>query len=1232
MFTQDQMGRIAQKLGFNGPADKFGEFLASNPAANRAYTGLHNKVNMKFNRGGVVSMAVGGFTEDQYKAFGNTLAGLSPADAAAKVEQERASLVAQGRGGEIDPSMVGKFINPLLTTAGPNSPNPTVSNPTVPFNATPTGSSIVGIGAPPAGVTAPAPAPAPAPAVADPMNIMGSNDITGVRSGTDTQMNKLLVGDDGLSDLGRFKQNLLTKDPSGRLFKINETVEGAKANKISNGNIYLMLEKEGYSPEEIIEATGAVGKDAAEINSIANVRSAVAPKTATDVTFANTRNGIVRVEPGQKIPPYSTVTDSASYLAQEQKRMDSSAPSAPSSTAPPKVFTPGDVRNYAEGLKGLSLAEAAKKVAFDKAIFTAQGYDPDSFRIEQYITPALQSMLDADVAPTAKSTTFVQTADGLVEIPAGETIPEGKVVFEDVLGTGVTLERVKKEQAFQAAPDYVFIKLADGSVERIKKGDPVPDGEQVGVRAWADSLQPIGTPSSTAGAVGDETAAALGAETAAVPSPADGPFAPGFFYRTEGGELGKEYSKEAAEERGTLISEKDLNFLGGLSPELVVLNGIIFDKINSGTDNVTLFNELTEKGYTKEEIIKATGAKDSDLPFAKKDDTTNINLSTDSAGTLGTDTSDLLVDGATATATATTVDANGNPIPATTGLGESIQDYAFRQTANPALPIGGKVVAEGIDFNENTQKIADTKGQVATTDPSVDTADEATTTQASAPTALTANTFAASKAGELTATTAKTGTFTNQITASTMEPKTSEVANQNAEQIGSAVRVTAPSARAVSAQELVSAPADAVTAAEFADAVQAATAQPSTAATVQGQLANLMADFEGGATPTWAAGAMRHATAIMAQRGLSASSMAGQAIVQAAMESALPIATADAQVMAQFEFQNLSNRQARAMLSAQQRAVFIGQEFDQQFQARVQNASRISDIANLNFNAEQQIALENSKMAQTVDLTNIGNKQAVQMANIAQIAQLETINLSNRQQASVQNAQSFLQMDLANLSNEQQAVMFDSQAKVQTLLSDQAADNAAKQFNATSKNQVNQFFANLSSQVSQFNATQSNAMEQFNIEQEVAVDKFNTDIENQRDQFNAQNELIIAQSNATWRRDIATADTVALNEANMVNAKSILDISEQSYANLWQTFEDIMEYSWSSAEKQLDRYNQLAYAKLQTDNSIALAELRNDATASSGFGSLIGTVASGFLAKQNIISLPGVPSSPTGTL
>ena len=563
------------------------------------------------------------------------------------------------------------------------------------------------------------------------------------------------------------------------------------------------------------------------------------------------------------------------------------------------------------------------------------------------------------------------------------------------------------------------------------------------------------------------------------------------------------------------------------------------------------------------------------------------------------------------------LDTEGNPVldpegnPMIQDVMPNIVDTTMQKAFQPGLPAGGTQIAQGIESTEE-QKIATGTGEVSETDPTVDAPDKAQVDKATAPVTPTAEQYEAMLAsGQVPSTSPAVGTVSAPMEAQTTVPTSTEVANQQAAQLDSSVRIQAPDARQLSAEELVSAPADAQKAAQFAEEIEAAQAQPTEKATVQGQLANLMAGFEDGQTPAWAAGAMRNASAIMAQRGLSASSMAGQALIQAAMESALPIAQADASTQAQFEAQNLSNRQARAMLAAQQRATFIGQEFDQEFQARVTNAAKISDIANLNFNAEQQIALENAKLAQTVDLANLSNRQAVQMANIAQIANLETTNLNNRQQAAVQNAQSFLQMDMANLSNEQQAVMFDAQSTLQALLSDQAATNAAKQFNASSQNQTDQFFANLQTQVSQFNSTQTNAMEQFNIEQDVAVDKFNSELKNQRDQFNAQNQLIIAQSNAQWRREIATFNTAAVNEANAANAQAVLGISEQAYANLWQAFEDEMEYAWQGGQNELDRINKLAAQRILADAQMSAADATRDAANSSALGSFAATALFG---------------------
>ncbi len=425
---------------------------------------------------------------------------------------------------------------------------------------------------------------------------------------------------------------------------------------------------------------------------------------------------------------------------------------------------------------------------------------------------------------------------------------------------------------------------------------------------------------------------------------------------------------------------------------------------------------------------------------------------------------------------------------------------------------------------------------------------------------------------------------------------------------GTATMINNPVQRQIQDGEIVSGAANAETASKFAEQIDAATATPTKKATVAGQLEDLMADFEGGETPAWAAGSMRTAMATLSARGLGASSLAGQAVVQAAMEAALPIAQMDAQVQAQFEGQNLSNRQQRAMLAAQQRASFIGQEFDQAFQARVANASRIGDIANMNFNADQQIALENARASNTMSLSNLTNSQAMVMAEAAALSQLDMANLNNRQQAAVQNAQNFLQMDMTNLSNEQQTAMFKTQQNVNAILTDTAAGNAAAQFNATSDNQTKQFFASLTSQVSQFNSTQQNAMDQFNVNSVNALREFNSELQQQRDLFNAQNGLVVSQSNAQWRQNIATMNTAALNESNATYARTINGLTETNMGQIWQRERDIMSFAFQTANNNADRATSIAVQNLQNEATKDEAAATKSASFARAAGTIIGAI------------------------
>ena len=555
--------------------------------------------------------------------------------------------------------------------------------------------------------------------------------------------------------------------------------------------------------------------------------------------------------------------------------------------------------------------------------------------------------------------------------------------------------------------------------------------------------------------------------------------------------------------------------------------------------------------------------------------------------------------------------------PLADGSAPTIGDVSAQRMQQPGLPVGGVAVAQGIAQTPG-QIIDPTLGQVQGSVAAPITG--ATTSYAQAPIETQANvtqavTAAPAVDSALNAVQAAQGAVSPEANVLAAQQAATSVGNVTAAQ-GNAILMDNPVQREIQEGELISGSADAQKAAQFTEQVQAAQATPSDKATIQGQLTELMGDFDDGKTPAWAAGAMRKATQAMAARGLGASSLAGQAVIQATMEAALPIAQADASVQAQFESQNLSNRQQRAILAAQQRAEFLNIEFTQDFQARVQNSARIADVANMNFTAEQQVALENSRVANTVNLNNLSNRQAVVMAEAAALAQMDMANLSNRQQAAVMNAQNFMQTDMANLSNRQQTETFKAQQRIQSLFTDQAATNAARQFNASSQNQTDQFFANLANNVSQFNTAQANGQAQFNAGQANVMEKFNAEINNQRDQFNAQNQVVIAQSNAQWRRQLATADTAAINRANEVNAQNVLNVSNQAYANMWQMYSDTMEWAWTSAENSQDRISAMAIAQVDATMRERVAGEQASSAAGVAIGGLIGQLGSAYIESK----------------
>ena len=402
------------------------------------------------------------------------------------------------------------------------------------------------------------------------------------------------------------------------------------------------------------------------------------------------------------------------------------------------------------------------------------------------------------------------------------------------------------------------------------------------------------------------------------------------------------------------------------------------------------------------------------------------------------------------------------------------------------------------------------------------------------------------------------------------------------EQTGKVDPILGDTTRKVTEGELVDLEVGQATPEELSEInMVAATAEPSDRATTRGQLELLQKDFEGGKIPPYAAGQIRAANAIMLQRGIGASSIAGQAIMQAALEGSVQIAMADARAFQTFEMQSLTNKQQAAALNAQIRAKILGQELTNKQQAAVINAARVSEANNLTFTAEQRVMLENSKMMQQMNLANLNNKQQTALANAATFANLEKANLDARMQAQVTNAQMFLQMDMANLNNEQQSRTLQYQSAIQGLLADQAAVNAAEQFNAKSQMQVDQFYAELNTQIEQANATRNLNARQFNISQKNAMKQFSENMKLNREKFNVNARLQIDQSNVEWRRQINTVNTAEQNNANRIRYQTLTAQTAQAQNNLWNHYRDQASWMMQVAENREQRSHNAAIAAMQ---------------------------------------------------
>ena len=290
---------------------------------------------------------------------------------------------------------------------------------------------------------------------------------------------------------------------------------------------------------------------------------------------------------------------------------------------------------------------------------------------------------------------------------------------------------------------------------------------------------------------------------------------------------------------------------------------------------------------------------------------------------------------------------------------------------------------------------------------------------------------------------------------------------------------------------------------------QAATGTITSDATVKGQLESLQNEVStalasGNPLPVWARGAAKATEAAMANRGLSASSMAAEALAEGIMNSAVPIAAADAATYKQMIFQNLSNNQ----------------------QANITNAKAYLQMDMANLSNQQQANLQNINTRQTFLLSDQAASNAAFQFNAT--SQNQVNQFYDKLSTSIADSN-------AGRIDAMKKFAEAEKAKVNALNAQNTI--AVNEANAKREDVINRFNAQLENQRQQFNVANQREIDQSNVVWRRAVNTANTAAVNASNQVNAQNVLNLSNWALSslwqqWRDEASWVNTSSENQNN----------------------------------------------------------------------------------------------------
>ncbi len=378
--------------------------------------------------------------------------------------------------------------------------------------------------------------------------------------------------------------------------------------------------------------------------------------------------------------------------------------------------------------------------------------------------------------------------------------------------------------------------------------------------------------------------------------------------------------------------------------------------------------------------------------------------------------------------------------------------------------------------------------------------------------------------------------------------------------------------------------------------VRAAVAALPTEALVSTQMETLLSGMEDGKTPLWARPAVAAVEQNLARRGLSVSSVGRDALFNAIIQTALPMAQSNAQALQARAAQNLSNQQQANLAQSTQDMQRRMANLANRQTAESQSASNAQAMATLQSQFRQQAVLTSEQSDQQLRVQNLANlqqeavirsqnEQATRSQNLSNEQQMELANLQAEKEragadqsavnqerlAEMQVAADFLarnagfkqQMELANLSNDQQMRLANltalNQAESQRLTANQQTELA----NLNTRLQTNLLEGKLAAQmgIAQLSADQQRAVQNASMVARVDLTKFSADqqveLANSRfmqsmtmADFNAEQQAAMQNATAMAQLDLATVDQ--RTKVAISNAQSFLKMDMANLNNRQQ--------------------------------------------------------------------------------